>query len=89
MKGVKQDFPSFDFMNRIGKDSLLCDLIYSPARTSFLIEGEKERTSHFGQDSYAHRTGLEADRLYLGVEIMREKAYKRIIDNLTGKVEGI
>ena len=41
-EGVKQDFPSFDFMNRIGKDSLLCDLIYSPARTSFLIEGERE-----------------------------------------------
>lgn len=32
---------------------------------------------------------LEADRLYFGVEIMREKAYKRIIDNLRGKVEGI
>ena len=89
MKGVKQDFPSFDFMNRIGKDSLLCDLIYSPARTSFLIEGEKRGLRTLGGIHMLIEQALEADRLYFGVEIMREKAYKRIIDNLTGKVEGI
>ena len=32
---------------------------------------------------------LEADRLYLGAELMREKAYNRIIAHLRGKVEGI
>ncbi|MGI6732815.1 MAG: shikimate dehydrogenase [Anaerovoracaceae bacterium] len=89
MHGITEDFPGFDFLDRVEKDALLCDLIYSPARTGFLIEGEKRGLRILGGIHMLIEQALEADRLYLGAELMREKAYNRIIAHLRGKVEGI
>jgi shikimate dehydrogenase len=88
MEGIKNDFPEFDFLDRVGKNTLLCDLIYSP-KTNFLMEGEKRGLRTLGGIHMLIEQALEADRLYIGAEIMRERAYKRIMDHLTGKVEGI
>ncbi len=89
MKGMGGDFPGFDFLDRLKEGTLVCDLIYSPVKTRLLREAEMRKLRTLGGISMLIEQALEADRLYLGADIMREKAYKRVIDNLRGKVEGI
>ncbi len=89
MKGVKEGFPGFDFLNRAKEGAVICDLIYSPAKTEFLIEAEKRGLRALGGIMMLIEQALKADCLYIGAEIKREKTRKRVLDKLKGKVEGI
>ncbi|MFA7659931.1 MAG: shikimate kinase [Anaerovoracaceae bacterium] len=87
MEGIKEGFPRFDFLDLVKEDAILCDLIYSPTKTKLLVEAGKRGLRTLGGINMLIEQALEADRLYLGAEIMRVKAYNRVIDNLRGKVE--
>ncbi len=89
MEGLAEGFSHFHFLDSVREDAILCDLIYSPAKTTLLMEAEKRGLRTLGGINMLIEQALEADRLYLGAEIMRAKAYNRIIDNLRGKVEGL
>lgn len=89
MKGMGNNFRRFDFLDNVNKDALICDLIYSPLKTGLLSEAEKRGLKTLWGITMLIEQALRADCLYLGAIIKREKAYKRIIENLKGKVEGI
>ena len=87
MTGIKDDFESFDFLDRLDSQVLLCDLIYSPIKTNLLKEGEKRGLKTMGGLPMLIYQALFADQLFLGAELSFKKAYKRAYNNLIGKVE--
>ncbi len=89
MEGIEEDFPHYDFLDLVEEGAIICDLIYSPAKTRFLMEAENRGLRTLGGINMLIEQALEADSLYLGAEIMRIKAYNRIIGDLKGKVEGL
>lgn len=44
MAGMAEDFTDLTFLSRLPQDAFVCDLIYNPSKTRFLLEAE--RTGH-------------------------------------------
>lgn len=89
MGGIRDDFASFDFLDNVKEDAVVCDLIYNPIKTRLLIEAEKRGMKTMGGINMLIRQAVKADCHFTGVEISPIKAFDRAIENLKGKVEGI
>jgi shikimate dehydrogenase len=87
MAGVEGDYPDFGFLDQLRPGTLLCDLVYSPSKTNLLLEGQNRGLRTLGGLPMLIYQALLADRLFLQAEFKMHGAYKRVIDNLKGKVD--
>lgn len=85
MKGINENFDNFSFLDLLNPGALVCDLIYKPAKTKFLLEAEKRNYETMGGIQMLVYQALAADSLYLRSELNLEAAYVRASENLRGK----
>lgn len=87
MTGIKADFADTAFLQALAPQSLVCDLIYSPARTNLLKQAENLGLDTMGGLNMLIYQAILADALFLGINQNIQKAYHTAIQNLPGKVE--
>jgi shikimate dehydrogenase len=87
MNGIDMNFRSFGFLDKLNSKALVCDLIYSPAKTTFLREAEKRGFQILSGLPMLIYQAILADRLFLGAELMPIRAYQGIIETVKEGVE--
>ncbi len=82
MKGVEDNFTDLRFISSLPETALICDLIYSPAQTKLLLEGQRQGIKTLGGLEMLIYQALLADRLFLPGEMLLNRAYKRVGESL-------
>lgn len=86
MGGMGEDFRDFSFLDQLPKDAVVFDIIYNPLKTKLLAEAEARGLQTLNGISMLIEQALEADNIFLGVNLGRQKAYDRAVESLKGKV---
>lgn len=76
MLGMKDNFQSFDFLDRLPPEAAVCDLIYNPARTALLAEAEKRGLTGFNGLGMLIHQAIAADELFLNRTLDKAKLYR-------------
>ncbi|MGI6731620.1 MAG: shikimate dehydrogenase [Anaerovoracaceae bacterium] len=82
MKGISSDFEDFRFLDNLHKDSLLCDLIYNPEKTTLLQEGESRGLRTMGGLDMLINQGILADELFINKKFDYQKMYDLVKEYL-------
>lgn len=82
MQGIKGGFQSFDFLDSLPSEAVVCDLIYTPAKTMLLLEAEKRGlTTLNGLGMLIHQAIL-ADEHYLQQSLDKNALYQTVVEAL-------
>lgn len=79
MTGTAEDFKDLRFIQALPERALVCDLIYSPAITSFMAAAQRRGLETMGGLSMLICQAILADRLFLPGELLLEAAYQRAV----------
>lgn len=82
MHGVAEDFPSFDFLERLPGHATVIDLIYNPACTGLLLAADRLGLQTInGLDMLIYQA-LLGDELFLNAPIDKDQLYPLVRDAL-------
>ncbi|GAB1475713.1 hypothetical protein MASR2M70_05450 [Bacillota bacterium] len=89
MKGNGEDFTDFGFLDQVGRDAVICDIVYDPEKTRLMKEAENRNIKTLGGIHMLIEQALISDCLYLEAEIGREKAFNRVAAGLQWRFKEI
>ena len=87
MSGIGEDFASLEFLKRLPREALVCDIVYKPPRTNLLREAASlglKTQNGLGMLIYQ---ALLADELFLDRKLDKPALYKIVSDALARKIE--
>lgn len=84
MKTRGADFTDFEFINKFQNNTFICDIVYSQKATRLILAAEAMGYNTMGGLEMLVEQALVADNLFMGVEIGRKKARKKVEEHLKG-----
>jgi shikimate dehydrogenase len=84
MTGYREDFESFDFLDRADKECMVCDLIYNPPETKLLAAAKKRGLRTQNGLPMLIFQALIADELFLNVKLDINRLYEKITQIILG-----
>lgn len=82
MTGIKENFTDTSFLQALPAQSMVCDLVYSPACTKLLQAAQNLGLATLGGIKMLVYQAILADDLFLGISQNHKKAYDIAIKNL-------
>lgn len=87
MTGTKRDFEDLSFLSCLPEDALVCDLIYTPARTRFLKHAEALGYPVLNGLGMLIYQAILAQELYLEKTLDKERLYDFVLSELSKNKE--
>jgi shikimate dehydrogenase len=88
MEGVAEDFASFEFLERLPRGALVCDLVYTPPQTRLLKAAAALGLETLNGRGMLIYQALLADERFLGMELDKPRLKGVVIHDLDNERDG-